>query len=168
MAAPVRVFWRLAILATLGLAPAGCSAPTATLNLITFARKALVSAQQAQAAQHDELTQHLKKQATALDAAFDNDVRLVAAGQIKGASGEPIELTPEWVVSARKGYAAARDLIADEIRSAESSHAAELDNLKAADEALDMASQLIVRQSAIAEQIKQQLISVQRRLAHGK
>jgi len=144
----------------------GCAAPTATLELITVARKGILSAQESQAAQHAEIVERLKAQTAALDSAFDADVRLAAAGQIAKPDGRPVELTVDWIISARKGYVAARDLLSEQIRSAEAAHVAGQDNLKAADEALEMASQLTVQQWNIAERIKQHLIAVQRRLVH--
>ena len=103
-----------------------------------------------------------------MDVAFDADVKLVGAGKIEDASGQPVELTPQWVISARKGYAAARDLIGEKIRLAEALHATRMDNVRAADEALEMASQLVVQQSNLGLRIKQQLIAIQRRLVHGR
>ena len=154
------------LLALVLSAAVGCAAPSASLDLISVARKAVAAAEQAEDAQHAELMRLLSERQSALDAAFDADVALVAAGQIRDATGEPVALTPEWVVSARKGYAAARDLVAADIRSAEKAHATRMDNLQAGDQALDMASQLIVRQWSVSEQIRQRLIESQRRLAH--
>jgi hypothetical protein len=147
---------------------AGCGAPTATLDLITVARGALASAKEAEEEHHAELARRLEAQAASLDAAFDADVRLAAAGKITDAEGKAVAFTPEWVIAARKGYAAARDLLAEQGRSAEAAHATRLDNLAAADEALDMASQLILQQWALSEKVRQELINVQRRLSHGK
>lgn len=146
----------------------GCSAPPATLDLITFARKALASAQQTQAEQHAEILGHLVSQTAALDAGFDADVKLAAAGQIKNASGEPLKLTAEWVISARKGYVAARDMLAQQVRSLESTDTVAADNLRAADEALEMAAELILRQYALSERIRQELLQAQRSLVHGR
>ena len=147
---------------------AGCSAPSATLDLITVARKGITSAQEAEQANHALLVQRLEAQKSSLDVAFDADVRLAAAGQIKDNAGRPVALTPEWVISARKGYAAARDLTDKQIRSAQTAHATRMDNLRAADESLDMASQLILRQWSVSEKIRQHLINLQRRLTHGQ
>lgn len=147
---------------------AGCVAPPATVDLITVARKGLAMAREAQASQHAEIVRQLESQSAALDQAFDADVRLAAAGQIKTADGQVVPFTPEWVISARKGYAAARDATGRELRGAEAANAARSDNIKAADEALDMASQLIVQQYSVSEQIKQQIINVQRSLLNGK
>jgi len=155
------------LLAALLAAP-GCAAPGATLDLITVARKGLAMSRQAQADRHAEIVRRLQAGIAELDGAFDNDVRLVAAGQIKSPDGQPAGLTPEWVISARKGYSAARDLVAEDIRAAEQAGAADEDNLKAADEALEMASQLVVQQWSIGERLKQQLIDAQRRLVNGK
>lgn len=154
----------LAVLVLTSCLAAGCSAPAATLDLITVARKALADAQSAQQAQHAEIVRSLEAHCAALDDAFDRDVRLVAAGQIEDASGNAIALSPEWVISARKGYTAAYSLLRDEVQGAKTAHAQRLDNLKAADESLDMASQLIVRQMYVGERIRQGLLSVQRAL----
>lgn len=147
---------------------AGCSAPSTTLDLITVARMGIKSAGETQAANHAELLQHYDTQAHALDNAFDTDVRLVESGQILDSQGNPLKLTAEWVISARKGYAAARGIIADRKRSSEAAHAVNIDNLNAADEALDMASQLIVQQSSLTQKLRQHLINIQRRLIDGQ
>ena len=140
----------------------GCAAPPATLELIAVARRALVEAKETQAAQHAELLQHIEAQQAAMDAAFDADVTLAAAGGITDARGQPVPFTPRWVISARRGYIAARDELAGQIRQAEAAHAVRQDNLAAADEALDMASQLIVAQWNIAERLKTLLLTAQR------
>ncbi len=152
----------------LAVAAAGCSAPLATLDLITVARKAIADAQEDQVAQHAELIRHLKARSSELDQAFDTDVQLVAAGQIKDASGKAVNLTPQWVISARKGYIAARNMINDQVRSADAAQATRLDNLKAADETLDMASQLVLRQWSIGQGFKDRLLSIQRTLMGKK
>ena len=115
---------------------------------------------------HEVEVQRLATQAAALDAAFDADVKLAAAGAICDAEGKPVELTPEWVISARKGYAAGRDILADEVRTAEATHRTGQDNLAAADEALEMATELTVWQSDLSERFKQHLMTVQRSLIH--
>ncbi len=147
---------------------AGCSAPSATLDLITVARMGIKSASEAQAASHAELLQHYDAQAKSLDDAFDTDVRLIESGQIKDTEGNPLKLDAEWIISARKGYAAARDVIAEQKRGVEAAHAVNIDNLNAADEALDMASRLIVQQSSLTQKLKQHLINIQRRLIDGQ
>lgn len=146
----------------------GCTAPTATLDLITIARKATGSARDAEDAQHAEIIKHLKRQVAALDSAFDADVRLAERGGIPSPTSQPVKLTAEWVISARKGYAAARDLLAGQMRSAEISHAARVDNLQAGDEALEMASQLIVRRWSVGERIGRKILETHGRLVHGK
>ena len=144
----------------------GCSAPTATLDLITFARKGIDSAAQEEARMHQEVVRGIKAQVAALDSAFDADVRRVTAGQIQNAEGEIVELSPEWVISARKGYIAVRDLLTNEVQSAHAGHLQRQDNLKATDEALEMASELIVRQWNVGEQIQRHLMNIQRKLIH--
>lgn len=162
--------WRAALLC-LSLAAAaagGCSSSAATLELITAARKGINMTRSDDAARHDEDIQRLAAQAASLDAAFDADVKLAAAGQIRDAEGKPLELSADWVISARKGYAAARDMLAEQSRMAEASHRQQQDNLAAADEALEMASQLTVWQSDLSERLKQHLLSVQRSLIHER
>ncbi len=146
----------------------GCGAPTATLELITVARKGIADARVGQEGLHAELVRRLGAQSAALDSAFDADARLAEAGQIKDAQGRPVALSAEWVISARRGYAAARDLLAGQIRSAEKTHATRMDNLSAADEALELASQLILSQWAVREQIRRRLLAVRRSLIHDK
>ncbi len=136
---------------------AGC-AETAAVNLISVAREGIADARGAQQDQHEELMTRLAGQKESLDEAFDSDVRLVAAGGITDADGEPVELTPEWVISARAGYAAARDVVAAEMLSAELAHAARLDNLAAADEALEMATDLLLRQAGLTEPVRVKLL----------
>ncbi len=155
-------------LAVLTALAGGCAAPPATLELISVARRALAEAKDAQAAQHAELIRQMEAQSAALDTAFDTDVRLAAAGQIADDDGKTVPFTPQWVISARKGYIAARDQIAAHIRAADAAHATRQDNLAAADEALDMAGQLIVAQWNIAENFKAHLITAQRSFAHGQ
>ncbi len=110
----------------------------------------------------------IEAQQAALDAAFDADVALAAAGGLKDPNGQPVPFSPQWVISARRGYTAARDVLASQVRQADAAHSVHQDNLAAADEALDMASQLIVAQWNIAERLKTQLVAAQRRLTNGQ
>jgi hypothetical protein len=125
-------------------------------------------ARQAEVEHHAQLAKQVEAQLASLDIAFDADVRLAAAGQVRDPDGKVLTLTADWVISARKGYAAARDILAGQTRSADASHAVRVDNLKAADDALDMAAQLTVQQWAITNNLRQELINVQRRLINGK
>ena len=102
-------------LAAIGLSVAsGCGAPPATIELISVAEQALIDARDYQSACQAEQTQQLDSALSSLDAAFDADVRLVEAGKIADATGKTIPLSAEWVISARKGYAATsvRDITA--------------------------------------------------------
>ncbi len=146
----------------------GCETPHATLDLISVARKGMATTRQSQSALHQEIITHLETRKKSLDHAFDTDVVLVASGKLQNSDGEEITLSPEWVISARKGYAAARDIIDSEIQSAQRTHSTQMDNIVAADEALDMASQLIVQQWDVSEKIKQQLLNIQRRFSDGR
>lgn len=163
-----RIVKRILLCGWLCLSAVGCTAPQATLDLITVARKGLTDAQEAQARQHAAFLGRVQTQMGSLDVAFDADVKLIAAGGIQDEAGQPLSLTPEWVISARKGYAVARDALADEMRAASAAHAVHQDNLWAADEALEMASQLIVQQWAVSDRIRQALINMQRKIVHGQ
>lgn len=145
---------------------AGCATQSASLELITVARRGLSMAQDAQVQQHAQQVGQLSAQSAALDAAFDADVKLVAAGQLKTAQGQAISLSPEWIISARKGYAASRDQVAEQLRQADSANATRLDNLRAADEALDMATQLILQQTNLGSSVIGQLMGAQQKLAN--
>ncbi len=136
-------------------------------DLIAVARRGLDDARTAQQAQNQTIMKQYASQQSSLDAAFDADVRLAAGGQIKDAAGSAVTLTPEWVISARKGYVAARDAIAAQAQATQTANATRLDNLKAADEALDMATQLILQQQALGLRASQLLLSFQRKVAHG-
>ncbi|MCJ7544568.1 MAG: hypothetical protein MUP47_08425 [Phycisphaerae bacterium] len=164
MERPVRTLLAVPLLAAVlaAIVPCGCTAAPATLELIAVGRRALVEAKDTQTAQHAQLVEHIEAQQAALDAAFDVDVTLAAAGGITDAQGQPVQFTPQWVISARRGYIAARDALAEQVRTAEAAHAIRQDNLTAADEALDMASQLIVAQWNITERLKTFLLSAQR------
>ncbi len=143
---------------------AGCGAPPATVELIAVAQKALKDTSAAAADHHAAALRQLDSQAAALDAAFDADVKLAEAGKIRTAQGQPVRLSAEWVISARKGYAAARDALAGQRSHLESAHAADLDNLAAASEALDLAGRLILQQYALTERTRQIVHSLTRRL----
>jgi hypothetical protein len=157
-----------AFLAAAAVILGGCSAPSATLELITTARKALTEAKQTQTAQHDDLVKQLEANKAALDAAFDADVALAAAGGLKDANGQAVPFTPQWVISARRGYAAARDVLAQQVQQVDAANAVNQDNLNAADESLDMAAQLIIAQWNVAERLRTQLLNAQRSLTHGQ
>jgi len=147
---------------------AGCSPPAASLDLITVARQGIASAKQSQQEQNQIIIRQFAAQQAALDAAFDADVRMVQSGGLKNASDKPLTLTGDWVISARKGYTAARDIISNQMQETQSVAATRMDNLQASDEALDMASQLIIQQQGFAIKLQQQLINVQRKLSNGK
>lgn len=144
----------------------GCSTPPATLDLITAARAGLDGARQAELAHQAQLAEQLARQAAALDAAFDADVKLVAAGQIVGPDSQPARLTGEWVISARQGYAAALRALQTNQAQDQKAHAARMDNLAATDEALQMASELVSWQMKVSEPIRQRLLALQKRWIH--
>lgn len=167
-----RVSRKLSVLllaaALMGLAPAtGCQPAPATLELIAVTQKALTDAAEAEKENNAELHRRLADSQAALDAAFDADVRLAETGKIAGPASQPVALSAEWVISARKGYAAARDALTEDARRADAVHATRLDNLSAAGEALDMANRLTVLQYSVSERTKELLLTLQRRLFNG-
>ena len=120
------------------------------VDLIGVAKKSLASAATAQQQSHDLIVRQYQAQQSALDTAFDADVRLAAAGGLKNAKGEPITLSADWIISARKGYTAARELLAEQIRQEQETHAVEL----------DMAKELTILQWNVGEQIKQKFLKM--------
>ncbi|MCD4823578.1 MAG: hypothetical protein K8S55_03155 [Phycisphaerae bacterium] len=159
---------RIIALCLLLVLAAGCSSPAATLELLSVGREALASARTSQEQSHAAAVRNYQKQLAALDAAFDADVRLAAAGGIKNAAGKPVGLSADWVISARKGYAAVRNILAQQAQAARDVHAVELDNLRAGDEALQMAAELTIAQWNIAERLKQEFRKLQNRIAADK
>ena len=149
------------MVATLLAALAGCTSPPATLELVGVAQKALSDARVYQDQRHQEAMGNLDSLASSMDAAFDADVRLVAAGGITAPDGKAVALTPEWVISARKGYAAGRDTLTAQRQRMESGHSQQQDNLSAAAEALDLAKALIIQSSVLNEQARHILMSLQ-------
>ena len=147
---------------------AGCGSPPSSLELIGVAQKALTDAAQYQQQRHQEAVANLDSLQGSLDAAFDADARLVESGKLADADGKPVALNAAWVISARKGYAAARDALAQQRQKAEAAHATQLDNLTAANEALDLSRGLIIQSSSISAQAKQMLMDLERRFVHGK
>jgi len=139
----------------------GCAAPTATLDLISVARKGIAIARTDAQTRRVDAASRMASQVAALDAAFDADVRLAEAGSLTDDEGESVELTAEWVISARKGYSAARASLEERIRSVSDAHMAAIDNLDACDEALAMASQMIVANWNVSQHIKQYILEIQ-------
>lgn len=133
----------------------GCSSPIATTGLIAQGQHGLADARRAQQRTHARYSTFYQSQLHALDDAFDADVKLVAAGQIAGDDGQPISLSADWVIAARRGYALARDTLATQFASETHSHAIQLDNLAAATEALHLANELTVLQWNVSARLKQ-------------
>lgn len=146
----------------------GCAAPSATLDLISVARKGIASAKRESDAAYADNQRRLEAQAASLGAAFDADVKLAAAGKITSADGKAVKLSAEWVISARKGYAAARDLLSKQLYSSRLAHQTAVDNLTASDEALDMACELILSRWNISQQVKMRLLDIQRSLTNER
>ncbi|MBN1555673.1 MAG: hypothetical protein JXA11_13090 [Phycisphaerae bacterium] len=165
----MHAFRKQLVLSLLLILP-GCATPTATVELIGVAKKTLASASQVRQNSHERIVQQYQAQQKALDAAFDADVRLVAAGELKNADGEPIPLSADWIVAARKGYSAARDLLSEQIQTEQAAHTVEQDNLAAAAEALRMAEELTILQWNVSERIKQQFLKLtkQKEADHGE
>ncbi len=155
---------RFTLSAAMAIGAAGCGGPDSTLDLLTVAQQGLHLAQEQQIQQHSRIVQHMQNNLIALDSAFDADVKLAAAGQIVGPDGQPVRLTADWVISARKGYTAARGMLTGQIQTTQASHAQSLANLQAAEDALQMAAELTVRRWQVAEQVKQHVLQTHRSL----
>jgi hypothetical protein len=147
---------------------AGCASPSATLELIAMGQAGLASARSAQKQHQNDINKYHQAQLEALDAAFDNDVRLAEAGQIKSLDGETIKLSADWVISARKGYAAARNILTGQMLANQAVNAIEMDNIDAAAEALDLAAKITVLQWNLGERIKQQFLKITRSFPNGR
>ena len=152
--------WTIATALVVGLLAGGCDGPAA-LELLGVARQAVAQARTELRADHDERVALVKFQCRSLDTAFDADVRLVAAGGIVSADGKPVMLSPEWVISARQGYGAAREALVDQLLAMEANHAARQDNLLAADEAIDRAGRLMLQWSLLSDSVQNMLIHAQ-------
>jgi hypothetical protein len=103
----------------------GCASFTrAQMDLVTQARKGIAMVAQASANRQDASAQLATIRRQRLDAAFDEDARNQA------------ELSADWIIDARKGYAAALDAYAKQRAADEAALAAERSNLAAVDAAL--------------------------------
>ena len=145
-------YWAAMTMLVAGTLTGGCDGPAA-MELLGVARGAVAQARTELQADHDDRR--------SLDTAFDADVRLVAAGGIVTADGEPVTLSPEWVISARQGYGAAREALVEQMLAMEADHAVRQDNLVAADEAIDQAGRLMLQWSLLSESVQTLLIQAQ-------
>lgn len=141
----------------------GCATPTATTELITQGIKGLQMARTAREQSYEIETKMYQQQLAALETAFDADVKLVSTGSLKDADGKPVEMTADWVISARKGYSAAVSAISTHVVKAQQVYATDLDNIAAANEALQLANELVVLQWNVGERFKQQFLQLQQR-----
>ena len=113
----------------------GCQQFTQTqLDLVTQARRGIASV----AIRHDESADvaHLRRQQ--LDGAFDADVRAQQA------------LSADWIIEARKAYAAAIDAYAKQQAAATAAREQDKRNLAAADAALAKLQSLLEMQRQIS------------------
>ena len=145
-------YWAAMTMLVAGTLTGGCDGPAA-MELLGVARGAVAQARTELQADHDDRL--------SLVTAFDADVRLVAAGGIVTADGEPVTLSPEWVISARQGYGAAREALVEQMLAMEADHAVRQDNLVAADEAIDQAGRLMLQWSLLSESVQTLLIQAQ-------
>jgi hypothetical protein len=103
----------------------GCASFTrAQIDLVTQARKGIATIAQASAKRQDPAGQLAAMRRQRLDQAFDDDARNQA------------ELSPDWIIDARKAYAAALDAYDRQRAADEAALAAERSNLAAVDAAL--------------------------------
>jgi len=154
-----RLFFGLTVFLMCG----GCATPTATTELISQGLKGLEMARDAREQSYAIETKMYQQQLSALDVAFDSDVRLLATGGLKDKDGKAIELTADWVISSRKGYSAAAAAINTHMIKAQQVYATDLDNITAANEALQLANELVVMQWNVGERFKRQFLQLQQR-----
>lgn len=141
----------------------GCATPTATTELITQGLKGLEMARSAREQSYAIETKMYQQQLAALDAAFDADAKLIASGGLKDKDGKAIEITADWIISARKGYSAAVGAVNNHMIKSQQVYATDLDNITAASEALQYANELVVMQWNVGERFKQQFLQLQQR-----
>jgi len=139
----------------------GCTTPTATTELISQGIKGLELARSAREQSYTIETKMYQQQLASLNTAFDADVSLVSAGGLKDKDGKAVEMTAEWIISARKGYSAAVDSINEKMVKAQQVYSTDLDNITAANEALQLANELVVMQWNVAEKFKEQFLKLQ-------
>ncbi|MFP4054549.1 MAG: hypothetical protein ACLFV7_11880 [Phycisphaerae bacterium] len=157
-----------ACLCLASLAAGGCGSSAAALELITVARRGLAGASEAEQQRYEQTREAIGRQVDALGRAFDADVRLVAVGRVTDADGNAVSLTPEWVIRARQGYTAGRDLLQREVLQQQAAHAVRMDNIAASDEALEMAGDILLRQASVGEKVRSMLKQVHRRWIDGE
>lgn len=141
----------------------GCATPTATTELIAQGMKGLEMARDAREQSYAIETKMYQQQLASLDAAFDADVKLIAAGGLTDKDGKAVEMTSDWVISARKGYSTAAGVIGKAMIQSHQAYATDLDNIAAANEALQLANELVVLQWNVGERFKQQFLQLQQR-----
>src|SRR5690348_6155667 len=112
---------------------AGCTPYVdAQMQLTEQARKGIAIAQKALADKQRIVEQYHKLQRAQIDSAFDLDVR------------ERSNLTPQWIVEHRKGYAAVLDALKAQEAASNQADASTARTLSATDDAL---KQLLILQS---------------------
>jgi hypothetical protein len=144
---------RAGLLAVAGLG-AGCGTLPATMDLIAVARTGVVHAQAAEEEYYAAQQQWLAERQSQLAAAFDNDVRRVAAGELLRADGSQVTFDAQWVIEARRGYDVGISALHHQAVNDLQVHHARLDNLAATDEALAGAHELLLARWTLLEALR--------------
>lgn len=136
------------------LATVGCAPPAATIMLHQQGLKGLEMAKADINDLSSKLAAQYAKQDASLDTAFDADVRACEAGLIKDKDGKPVPLSAAWVIESRKLYAQAKSIIAANQADLQAAKNIRLDNISAAQRALQNAITLIVMQQNLDQNMK--------------
>ena len=122
----------------------GCFDRNSDLELISIAQQGIVSAQRNNTKTHTQLINSYKLAKANLAIGFDNDVKLIEAGKILDSEGKPLGLNSQWIISSRKGYAKALEILDKSIEEENRFYIESLDNLSAASQALELIKKRIL------------------------
>jgi hypothetical protein len=126
----------------------GCSSYTASqAALAQQARKGVAIWVSREAAHDEEVRRTYDLKRAALDSAFDADARQRAAAGAAGAGGSGNALDAEWVIEARRGYAAGLNALAQAQFAALAANEAARRDAAATDAALEKLEWLLSIQS---------------------
>lgn len=145
---------KLALIAAVVFSMAGCAPPAATIMLTQQGIKGLELAKADVSELSSKLADQYAKQDASLDNAFDQDVKACEAGLIKDKDGKPVPLSAAWVIDSRKLYAQAKSIVASNRVDLQNALGQRLDNITAAQRALQNAMTLIVMQQNMDQNVK--------------
>lgn len=132
----------------------GCAPSAATIMLAQQGIQGLELAKADIADLSGKLKGQYDKQDVSLDNAFDSDVKACEAGLLKDKDGKPIPLNSAWVIDSRRLYAQAKSIVAGNKVDVQRALDIRIDNIFAAERALQNAIALIVLQQNLDANIK--------------